>query len=81
MKTIAISPLLLMGAEPSRAAEPISVAADAAAAVRSGRRVIVPDPTVLMETLIHLGAHETEARSQVLSYLAPRDDLEGLPSP
>lgn len=81
MSVVTISPLLLMGANPSRPAEPISDGAAAAEAIRSGRRVIVPTPAVLAETLVQLGAHEDEARAQVLAYLAPGDGLEGLPAP
>lgn len=81
MPIITISPLLLMGSNPTRPAEAISEGTEAAEAIRSGRRVIVPDPAVLAETLTALGAHEDEARAQVLAHLAPRDDLEGLPAP
>lgn len=79
--TITISPLLLMGTTTTRPAEAIGNAREAAERIKEGHRVIVPDPGVLLATLIHLGAHEDEARAQVLSHLSPRGDLTGLPQP
>lgn len=81
MRAISISPLLLLGADPERSAEAVDSGIEAAERIRQGHRVIVPTPAVLMETLLHLGAGQEEARGQILSHLAPRDDLGGLPEP
>ncbi len=81
MPAIWISPLLLLGSEPAEPAQAISNPDAAATAIRAGTRTIVPTPTIAIDTMVLLGEDREAARRRVMSYLDPKVDLAGLPTP